>query len=78
MENPTSTESEAPAPIPVRAIRIGFYDHTRRRPGDEFLVEDESQLGAWMERLDGGENPAAERAAAAGKPAKPAKPAKKR
>lgn len=44
--------------IPVRAIREGFIYEELRNPGDTFEVKTEKELGSWMERLDGGENPA--------------------
>lgn len=45
--------SEAPErPFKVRAIRLGYYGHTRRRPGDVFMVHgDQDMSGRWMERV---------------------------
>lgn len=38
----------------VRATRLGYYNHRRRREGDIFELLDENQFSkVWMERLDG-------------------------
>ena len=52
----------------VRALELGFYGATRRKPGSVFDIK-EGELGRWMEPVDA--EPAAEE-----KPAKPAKAAK--
>jgi hypothetical protein len=39
--------------IRVRATKKGLYGRVIRQEGDEFTIRDESQLGRWMERLDG-------------------------
>lgn len=55
---PGSTEAAAAATteltdgVRVRAIALGFYGNTRRRPGDEFRVASEVEVGAWMVALD--------------------------
>jgi hypothetical protein len=39
--------------ITVRAIRLGYYGHKRRREGEEFSIRNESDFSPkWMERLD--------------------------
>jgi|SRR5699024_4315191 len=38
-------------PIPVRAVRQGYYDHLRE-VGETFSVRSEQELGRWMQRLD--------------------------
>lgn len=39
--------------IRVRAKMLGYYDHLRRREGEEFIIASESQFSnRWMERLD--------------------------
>lgn len=39
--------------VKVRAIVLGFWDNTRRRPGDEFLVPEEfADKASWWQRLD--------------------------
>lgn len=53
--------------IRVMATRPGVYGPTgaearRYEEGEEFTVADESQLGTWMARLDGKENPALKKA----------------
>jgi hypothetical protein len=45
---PTSLSGE---PFKVRATRIGYYDHVRRREGDVFLVDARAFSGKWMERV---------------------------
>lgn len=47
--------------IHVVAVREGYYGHKIRQEGEKFHIKSESELGSWMERLDGGENPAAEK-----------------
>lgn len=37
----------------VRATRVGYQSHRVRQIGEVFEIESESQLGSWMERLDG-------------------------
>lgn len=38
----------------VRAIRLGYYNHRRRREGDIFeLLDDKAFSEKWMEKLDG-------------------------
>lgn len=55
---PGSTEAAAAATkevsegVAVRAIALGFYGNARRRPGDEFRVASEVEVGAWMVALD--------------------------
>lgn len=38
--------------IKVRAIRMGYYDHVRRREGDVFVVDSSAFSAKWMERVD--------------------------
>lgn len=46
----------------VQAIRTGYYNHRRRRPGDVFKLVDKKAFSAkWMERVEA-------------TPSKPAKP----
>jgi hypothetical protein len=52
--------------IKVMALRQGFFgpnaaDARLYNEEEVFEVEDESKLGSWMLRLDGGRNPAAEK-----------------
>jgi hypothetical protein len=47
-----SKQESSPAPIPVRALRLGYYGNARKRAGDEFTVKSEQDVGTWMERLD--------------------------
>lgn len=44
--------------IPVVAIRDGYFDNEIKLEGVKFSVKSEKELGSWMERLDGGVNPA--------------------
>ena len=38
----------------VRAIRLGYYNHKRRREGEIFeLLDDKSFSNRWMEKLEG-------------------------
>lgn len=38
----------------VKATRLGYYNHRRRREGDVFeLMDDKAFSKRWMERLDG-------------------------
>jgi len=38
----------------VRAIRLGYYNHKRRREGEIFeLLDDKSFSNKWMEKLEG-------------------------
>lgn len=39
--------------ITVKALRQGFFGSAMRRPGDIFEIEAESQMGSWMEKIDG-------------------------
>jgi len=40
-------------PIKVRAIRMGYYDHIRRREGDVFVIANEQAFSdKWMEKVD--------------------------
>jgi hypothetical protein len=39
--------------IKVRAKKTGWFDLKRQREGDVFEIEDKSQLGRWMELVDG-------------------------
>jgi len=40
-------------PIKVRAIRVGYYDHVRRREGDVFIIANEQAFSEkWMEQVD--------------------------
>lgn len=37
----------------VRATRMGYYEHLRRREGDVFTLKDESHFSeSWMEAVD--------------------------
>lgn len=47
--------------IPVRAIREGYFNNEIKTEGKKFFVQSEQELGSWMERLDGGKNPAENR-----------------
>lgn len=38
--------------IRVRATRIGYFEHKRRRPGDTFTIQSMDQFGTWMEFVD--------------------------
>lgn len=39
--------------IMVRAKMLGYYDHKRRREGDEFMIASEEHFSnKWMTRLD--------------------------
>ena len=43
---------EAITPFKVRATEIGYYDLKRRRVGDVFVVQRESEFSSrWMERV---------------------------
>ncbi len=44
--------------IPVRAIRQGYFNNQIKPEGAKFSVNKVEELGSWMERLDGGVNPA--------------------
>lgn len=40
----------------VKAKRMGYYNHIRRREGDVFELHDKSLFSkSWMEKLGGGE-----------------------
>lgn len=43
--------------IKVRAKALGLYKGVRKREGVEFLVQSESEIARWMERLDGKPHP---------------------
>lgn len=47
--------------IPVRAKALGYYDGSRRYPGETFAVARDAQIGSWMVALEvtGGVNPEA-------------------
>jgi len=50
-------EQPAPAfkddPIKVRATRMGYYDHIRRREGDVFIIANKAAFSKmWMEEVD--------------------------
>jgi len=52
----TIATAAAPAPratgIKVRATQLGYYDHTRRRIGDVFMIHSEQDFSTrWMERV---------------------------
>jgi hypothetical protein len=36
----------------VKATKLGIYGGRRIKPGVEFVIEDESHLGKWMEVLE--------------------------
>ena len=38
--------------IKVKAKELGYYGSQRRRPGDIFEIEDESERGSWMIGVD--------------------------
>ena len=38
--------------IKVKALRAGFYKHSRKSLGDIFEVPSEKHIGSWMERID--------------------------
>lgn len=44
--------------IKVKATRQGFFGGALIEIGEEFEIQRVDQLGSWMERLDGKENPA--------------------
>ena len=47
-----SGATDKPRPFKVRALQVGYYDHSRRRPGDVFVIADEQAFSArWMERV---------------------------
>lgn len=50
--------SEVKKPIKVRAIREGYFENQIKVEGAVFMVSSEQELGSWMERMDGGVNPA--------------------
>lgn len=54
MRKVTVTEVEG---IKVKATQMGYYEDALRNPGDVFEIYEESELGSWMERLDGKVNP---------------------
>lgn len=56
MKKVTVTEVEG---IKVKATQMGYYQDALRHPGEVFEIYEESELGSWMERLDGKENPTA-------------------
>ncbi len=35
----------------VKAIRVGYFDHLRRRENSVFEIDVESQLGSWMQPI---------------------------
>ncbi len=38
----------------VRALRLGYYNHRRRREGEVFeLLSDKSYSDKWMEKIEG-------------------------
>lgn len=37
--------------LKVRATRMGYYDHARRREGDVFIVEEADFSSTWMEKV---------------------------
>ena len=42
------------AAVKVRALALGFWDNTRRRPGAVFEVPEEfADIAKWYERVDG-------------------------
>ena len=36
----------------VKAIRLGYYEHARRREGDIFHIKESEFSKNWMERID--------------------------
>lgn len=32
---------------------MGYYNHVRKYPGDEFEIEGEHEMGKWMEKVGG-------------------------
>jgi hypothetical protein len=56
MRKVTVTEVEG---IKVKATQMGYYQDALRQPNEVFEIYEESELGSWMERLDGKENPTA-------------------
>jgi len=62
--------------IPVKAKQLGFYGAKLRAEDEEFQIENESELGRWMQRLDGGPSREDLEAAAADKALKDAEVAK--
>ena len=51
----TKPPSDVSRPLKVRATRMGYYDHIRRRERDVFVLSDEAHFSRrWMERVDPG------------------------
>lgn len=49
---PAATEPKAKTKrVKVRATRLGYYDHGRRREGDVFVIDDKDFSTTWMERV---------------------------
>lgn len=37
----------------VRAVKLGYYDHLRRRPGDEFVLSNPKHFSdKWMDKVE--------------------------
>lgn len=41
----------------VKAIQVGYYEHSLRQVDSEFVIKDESELGSWMEQIEEVEAP---------------------
>lgn len=51
--DPTPPQRSLGTKIRVRATRIGYFDHIRRREGDVFTIRNEPAFSdKWMERVD--------------------------
>lgn len=50
----TPTTPAAPKRLKVRATRMGYYDHIRRREGDVFVFAhvEGTPLPSWVEQVD--------------------------
>lgn len=47
--------------IKVKATREGYFGNQLRDIDEVFEIDNENQLGSWMERMDGKKNPAVDR-----------------
>src|SRR5262245_24510380 len=48
---PAATPADPHAMVTVRAIKLGFFNNQRKRPGDVFLVPVAQFTNNWMERV---------------------------
>jgi len=49
-ERTAAAHKETPR-IKVRAVRMGYYDNARRRPGHVFTIRESDFSARWMERV---------------------------